>query len=301
MVHKALELLARKKLALQNGESSFSEPELGLTFDTEAFTPDEAAELGYNHYAQKEPHHDWKPADKKTIRNWMYDTMTLNGGMFNPLNRKIIQPEQYFDFELDFDWARYDYALPNGKRLQGKLSIKGTVDLVTEVSPGILEYQDYKSGKRIDWATGEEKDYKKLRDDPQLRIYHYALCKLYPDVKEIVMTIIYIKHGGAFSLPFSREDIPKTEDMLRRRFETIKQCQRPKLNESWRCTKFCHYGKNNYVDAAGKDTGKTICQHFNGELSQLGLERVMAKYADMEALGQYQDGGGRSAASRNKE
>jgi hypothetical protein len=108
----------------------------------------------------------------------MWSAMDDWGGMFNPLNMTIVQPEQYFDFTIDEPWARYAYTLPDGRRLEGQLALKGTVDLIAEENPETLHYTDWKTGMRKDWATGKPKDWKKLRDDPQLRLYHYALSRL---------------------------------------------------------------------------------------------------------------------------
>ena len=43
IVHKALELLARKKLAIQNEAHKFYDEELGLSFDTKSFSIEEAS------------------------------------------------------------------------------------------------------------------------------------------------------------------------------------------------------------------------------------------------------------------
>ena len=69
---------------------------------------------------------------------------------------------------------------------------------------------------------------RKLRDDPQLRIYHYALSRLYPGEKYIIMSIVFLRDGGAFSLDFGPADLPRTEAMLRERFEAVRDCQRPR-------------------------------------------------------------------------
>ncbi len=223
----------------------------------------------------------------------------MNDGRWNPMNRDVVMPEQYFDFPINEDWARYSYTLPDGSKMNGQLALKGTVDLITRVDSNTLEYIDWKSGLRKDWATGEIKNWKKLRDDPQLRIYHYALTKLYPHIKNIIMTIVFIQDGGAFPLDFGPEDLPKTEKMIRARFETIKGCDRPPriLHDrahKWKCDRLCHFGKVNQLDEQGKDTGKTICNYMHNELVTLGMDRVVAKYAKANAFASYGDGGGQS-------
>lgn len=294
IVHKALELLARKKVAIQNSEMRLKDDELERSWTIKEMTPDLALNIAFAYYSKKESHLDWKPADQKQSRVWMWDALLLNKGMWNPLNRNILAPEQYFDYVIEKPWAEYEYVLPDGKRLRGHLGLKGTIDLVTQASPGVVEYLDWKSGKRLDWATGQVKDWKKLRKDPQLRIYHWALKKLYPDAKQIIMTIVFIRDGGAFSLPFEDSDLEETEKMLKKRFNLIRNTNIASQRKSWRCTAFCYYGKNNYFDEQKRDTGVTLCDHYHKEIVTLGMDRVMKKYSDGSSFASYGDGGGRS-------
>lgn len=288
IVHKALEVLARKKLALQEGKPSFTDPDTGREFDTEAVTPEDAFEFGWWFYtAHRLTPHTWTKADRRDCRKWMYVALEHNDGQFSPLKRDVIAPEQYFDLEIDQPWATYDHEMPDGSRLQGRLAIKGTVDLVTRAGPETIEYVDWKSGRCWDWATDTPKDYRSLRKDPQLRMYHYALCRLYPDVPYVLMTIFFLKGPGPFSLPFSRDDLPETEEMIRRRFELVRDEQRPALKKSYKCKSFCHFGKN-----LQPGTAKTICEYHRGELQQLGMERAFKKHADPKSFRSYGSGGG---------
>jgi hypothetical protein len=287
-VHKAMELLARKKLALQNNDLGIYEDELGRKFSLDEITEDSVPLLGFEWIQEKEKHLEWTIKDQKEIIRLSRDILALNGGDYNPLQRDIVQCEQYFDFTIDEPWAKFRFEL-DGKPIEGQLALKGTVDLICRLGPNLLECQDYKTGRRIDWGTGKEKDWKKLRNDPQLRIYHYALSKLYPN-QQIIMTIIYVADGGVFSLPYGPEDLKLTEEMLRTRFHQIRECERPHLNIGWQCKAFCYFGKNEY-----KNTGKTICQHFADEVLQIGLKKTTEKYADRQKLiGKVYSGGGRT-------
>ena len=102
--------------------------------------------------------------------------------------------------------AKVNYTLPNGEEFTGRLAIKGTIDLVTEVDDGVIEVVDWKTGQRKDWATGEQKDYEKLSKDPQLLLYYYAISKLFPQYEQAIMSIFYIRDGGPFSLCFDESD-----------------------------------------------------------------------------------------------
>lgn len=300
IVHKALELLAKKKLASQENQPKFFETEMGIEFDTVGLTVDESVEVAYKYYSEKESHLDWAKGDNKQCHNWTNDTLTMSNGIWNPLTRNIVEPEKYFDFTIDEPWAKYAYTLPDGSTLEGQLAMKGTTDLITRLDDDTLENIDWKTGRRIAWHNGEIKTYKKLMTDAQLRMYYYALAtKLYPDVKHIIMSIVFIQDSKldkvtrnrmSFSLPFDRDiDLLKTEEMIKQRFNEIKACNRPKLKKSWRCKSFCFFGKNNW-----QDTDTTICDHFEMETRKLGMTGVIKKYADIAAISSYGDGGGKS-------
>ena len=80
---------------------------------------------------------------------------------------------------------------------------------------------DYKTGRRLNWATGEEKTYEDLAKDKQLLLYYYALKNLYPDYSFYV-SIYYINDGGIFDLVFDEQDYLKAEEILKQKFEEIR-------------------------------------------------------------------------------
>ena len=182
--------------------------------------------------------------------------------------------EPHFDIEIDEDWAKYEYEMPNGEIIKGNLAIKGTIDLVTEAEDGIIEVIDWKTGRRLDWATGEEKTYEKLCKDPQLLLYNYAISKLFPEYEQSIMTIFYIKDGGPFSMCFDSKDRAKFKEMLRETFESIKRNNTPRplstRREHWKCTKLCHYYKNNWE---GSD--KNMCIYIEEHLKKHGMEKTV--------------------------
>lgn len=292
VVHKILELLASKKLAEQQGLADFADAELGASWPAASFTVDDAVEAAWRHYTTRGPF-VWDARDYRDVRAWTHEALHAAGGLFNPLRREVLWPEKYFDLTIDRPWARYRYDTPDGP-LEGCLAIKGTMDLTVRVDgrPDAVELVDWKTGMRKDWATGLPKDWRKLRDDPQLRLYHYALARLLPEVEHIVITIVYVQDGGPFSLDFGPDDLARTEQMLRERFEAVRDCQRPRriLNDpehSWKCKRLCVFGKNNWPG-----TGRTACEHVHRELVALGMERVTARYGRSEAFRQYGSGGG---------
>lgn len=284
-VHKALELLARQK---QSKDSTFFEPELNLNF-TKDDTPDHFMDVSLAYYSKEA---EWDADAPDRARGWLKYVLEFNGGRYDPRNLDIVAPEQFFDLEIREPWAWYDYALPGGGRLKGYLRIKGTVDLLTRDSPGLLHYIDWKTGKRMNWTTKREKTPADLRKDPQFLLYYYALRRLYPD-DQIFFTIFYTQHGGPFPLCFDDSDTVKALDMLKTQFQLIQRTTSPSLAEDskaqiWKCKRCSFY------EAPFKDSGKTICHFFRDELQTLGMERVLARHGDIKKLSQYSDGGGQS-------
>lgn len=296
IVHKALELLAWKKKCEQDNKLTFTDNELKKEFVAAEVEPEMALQHAYAYYSDPANcPHPWKPSDLSDCRNWLVSTLNCNDGMFNPLKRHVVNPEQYFDMVIDEPWARYNYVNPQtGEKMVGQLAIKGTIDLVTEAEPGILEYLDWKTGKRWDWGNDREKTYKKLCRDPQLLLYFYALKKLYPQYENIFVTIFFCQDGGPFSICFDDAHIKMFLEMLRRRFEAIKNTQKPQRiinngSKKWKCKSLCSFGKDKQPG-----TDITQCEYIHQELLTLGLDRVVQKHGKAGAFKAYGDGGGQS-------
>lgn len=245
IVHKVLEVLAFIKKAQQDNITEIVDDIVGK-LDINNYDLNKICDLVYDHYITANSHHTWEPKDKKDCIKWVEKTLSFNNGMFDPRNRDIICPEQHFDFIIEKEWAKYSYDTPDGK-LEGNLALKGTIDLITKIDDNFIEIIDWKTGKRLNWATGKEKTQEHLENDPQLRIYHYAASKLYPKVENFMITINFINDGGPFSICFQPSDLIKTEIMLKEKFEKIKAVKRPALNKTWMCSKLCHFGKTNFT------------------------------------------------------
>lgn len=289
IVHKVLEILAFIKKGQQDNTRLIEDDIIG-EIDIEDYQLDNIIDLVYNYYASQFKHHEWKEKDYKDCYNWVYKAINYHDGAFDPRNKHIVCPEQRFDLEIDKPWASYKYNTKN-EALEGNLAIKGTIDLITQVNEDTLEIIDWKTGRRLDWATGQEKTQAKLEKDPQLRIYHYAIQKLYPHIKHFIVTIFFINDGGPFSVCFGEQDLKETEQMLRDKFEYIKKTQKPKLNKSWMCTKLCHFGKttfeNTQIPALKEyrdnqnipiDQYMTKCEQVKHDIEIKGMEEVVDEY-----------------------
>jgi hypothetical protein len=289
IVHKVLEILAYIKLTEQNNEKFYNDDIIGQVNITN-YNLDHITEQVYNYYSSQFKHHEWKVKDYKDCHLWVNKALTDHNGSFDPRTRNIVQPEQRFDIVIDKPWANYKYVTKNDI-IEGKLAIKGTIDLITKVNDNTIEIIDWKSGKRLDWATGQEKTFAKLQEDPQLKLYHYAVSHLYPKIDHIIFTINFINDGGAFTICYDKSDLPSTELMIKNKFETIKNTKAPQLNKTWKCTKLCHFGKTTFENShilpileyrdnqiTKVDNHMTKCEQVKHDIDLLGMENVVDNY-----------------------
>jgi hypothetical protein len=295
ITHKALELLAQRRVCEQEGRADFFDAETDRGYAAADITPEFAVGEAFEHYARRKPTpHTWTAADLAWCEGQMRNVLDFRGGLFDPRNRLILSPEQYFDLPINEPWAAYDFADPHtGRRVRGQWSIKGTIDLVTQVEPNVIEYCDWKTGRRWDWARDLEKSYEKLCRDPQLLLYFYALTRLYPAARTIFVTIFFTQDGGPYTVCFEARHVAQAKAMLRRRFETIRDTPTPTPSKTWKCKAFCHFGKTNWVEN-GEDTGVTKCDFLMDEVVQLGVDRVITTRGRPGAAFQYGGGGGNS-------
>lgn len=290
ITHKVLEILAVIKKGLQDNQSIVSDDIVG-DIDTKKYSLDQIIEQVYQYYTSQFHHHTWESVDFRDCKKWVYKAIELNDGMFDPRNRNILCPEQHFDFIIDKPWAEYSFDTMDGK-IDGKLGLKGTIDLITKIDDNTIEVIDWKTGKRLDWGTGQEKTHAKLQKDPQLMIYHYAVSQLFPSYDHIIVTIDFINDGGPFSLSFDKKDLSSTEDMLRQKFEIIKKTKKPRLNKTWMCNKLCHFGKTTFENhnsilpiieyrddqTCQKGSFMTKCEQIKHDIEIKGIDSVTNEY-----------------------
>jgi hypothetical protein len=287
--HKVFEILAFIKLNKQNNNKYFEDDIVG-DVDISNYDLNNIIEQVYTYYISKFTHHEWTAKDFKDCTNWIFKALNYGDGMFDPRNREIVCPEQHFDLPITKDWAKYDYTTKEG-RLKGNLAIKGTIDLITKVNDETYEIIDWKTGRRLDWATGEEKTLNKLHSDPQLMLYYYALHQIYPNIKYVIVSINFINDGGMFSVCFNESHLYQVEMMLKQKFETIKNTNNPPLNKSWKCGKLCHFGKNTFansrhiplIEYRNNQTipvgnTMTICEQIKHDIDIKGINNVVDEY-----------------------
>ena len=281
IVHKVMETLAQlkkyqqdnpKKLTLSIEDDALKTVSIKKNELLTSTLVDKLLSRSFDFYTGSSKH-TFTKGDRDLCLKLVWDTLKYNDGQFDPRLRKIVAAEPHFDIPIDEDWAFYEYEV-NGQKVKGQLAIKGTIDLVTETEEGIIEVIDWKTGRRLDWATGEEKTYGKLCSDPQLLLYNYAISKLFPQYKQSIMSIFFIKDGGPFSMCFDKTDEKKFLEMLKERFLDIKKNEKPQPisqnRENWKCTKLCHYCKNKWPE-----TDQNMCIYIENSIKTKGMDQTI--------------------------
>lgn len=292
IVHKSLELLAEKKLTIQDGSDSFHSEELNKTYSVTNLSPEDCTGDAFDYYSTSSKF-EWTEDDLKECQKLVNKVLTFNDGQFNPEKLHVLEPEKYFDIEIDKPWAKYSYKLPDGTVLDGNLHVLGTVDFLYQSEDGSVCYVDYKTGKKTNYKTNKDKTYEDLEDDEQLLLYYYALNHFYPD-RNIVVTIYFVRHGPE-SICYGPEDIVKAEKMIQDRFERIKNAKTTKLaydnkNERWKCKNVpCNFYYDEY-----ENSGQSKCFFMRDQLLKIGMDRVIEKYGDLTNINKYGSGGGQT-------
>ena len=296
IVHKVMEALAHSKLCQQNKTTSFIDDLLGEV-NVQDCDPCKLLETIFEHNKD----HDWTLKDRADCKEWTERILNYGNGEYDPRNREVVAPEGKFDILVKKPWAKYNFALPDGTNLKGFLALKGTIDLMVKTKlDGVYELIDYKTGGRVDWnkTVIKVKTLEDLHNDYQLLLYYYAACHLYPEVDDITITIFFARDtvnnkvvypGGPFQINFSKEDFPRIEGMIRRKFDQIVATKIPKLHKTWKCKSFCYFGKT----LSSEDPSKTICEHFEDKIRKVGINQVLKEDAQLDEISRYGSGGGR--------
>jgi hypothetical protein len=311
IVHKILEVMALAKKAKQQGQTHIDDDIVG-NFPVNYYDIKLLITRVYTFYTTERFHyHKWTWWDLKFITDSVWKALKFNGGMFDPRKRNIEEVEFHFDLQMPAEWSHYSYKFRDAT-IEGELSIKGTVDLITKIDDNTLEIIDWKTGKNKDIKTGEEKNQEYLQTDPQLLFYYYAITRSFPDIKNIIVTIYFINSfpnypGGPFTLAFDHSDFEKAERLIKHKFDKIKANMRPKLiNEpgGYFCKNFCNAGMTTFAGTriepimqteqgiiTGPGQTMTQCEQIGHEIEQHGIDFVTDKYAGDSFTKYYAPGG----------
>lgn len=289
IVHKVLEIMALQQLAVQNNQKECLDEETGCKFSIDA-SYQEILKNVYPYLIKKETHIVWTDKDYKTCQGLVEKAITSCEARFNPRNQYIIIPETKFHIELkEHPWAYYNYPEIG---IEGYLTLRGTIDLVVRNEFGLLETIDYKSGRpKWDWNKNCEYTYNDFNyNNLQLMLYYYALRKMNPK-EDYIFTIYYIQSAEPITVMFDDDTLVKTELLLRKKFEKIKNSFKPKkIFPSFKC-RFCSYSKTSLDKEQNVDYSLSQCNKLYEEVQKLGVNRVFANRATDPKFEKYSGGG----------
>lgn len=269
--HAVLEALALIKLGKQDNLVSVT-TEQGLVINTSQYNIENIVEETYAYFTNLKEYQNqkWEVKDLKDIKKYVLIVLNHNNGQFNPLNKEIISTEQRIDFQIKEPWA----LLPD----QTYLRITGFVDLVTRISIDTIEITDYKTGSLTDFHSGATIDIEYAMKDIQLRLYHMALAEKFGCDNNYLLTLFYLKHAKPITVSFDCNTIEETRAMLKLKFLEIVNTGIPKRNRSWKCKKFCEFGKNTFDGVQVKP----IQQFLDGQITYPGVNMCICDQVHFE-------------------
>jgi hypothetical protein len=149
----------------------------------------------------------------------------------------------------------------------------------------------HNTGQRLDWASQQDnkvKTYADLQQDFQLMLYYYAARRMYPEAKQIIVTIFFIRDGGPFTMCYDNQTLEEVEDRLRSRFNEIRACTNPSMQDpsqsNFKCKYICDYYK-----MTSPDKEKNFCRFIHKKINEVGIEKVTNDYtSERFSIGYYE-------------
>lgn len=133
----------------------------------------------------------------------------------------------------------------------------------------------HNTGQRLDFATGEVKDLTKLHSDKQLMLYYYAIKNIYKDVKDVMLSMFFIRDGGPFSVCLDNKTLIDVEKHLKKRFKEIQSCVNPRLHDarqySFKCKYLCDFYKI-------QKNGTNLCKYVEQQIKINGIQAVIKEF-----------------------
>lgn len=222
-------------------------------------------EKSWKYYTEKYNTIEWGKTDKRDVFNWSW--MLLEQLEIRKL--KILGCEVPFDLPIEHP----DCKLDDGSYIR----VKGFIDLVHEPSPQLLEVIDFKSGRRQNFDTGEEKTLNCLSKDLQLCLYKYIAKKLYPSHKHFMVSIQFIRDGGLFTPDINENSDEVIAETIHNHIQELKNVTDLKVlsenRDDWRCKYLCGASKRKTFDE-----NKCDCQFIKESVRSVGLEKTTELY-----------------------
>lgn len=209
------------------------------------------------------------PKNRQKIRNIKDGIQWLMTTQHNPLTTKTIHTEMSFDIDITSpQWVTKIEADGSFKYLK----VRGRIDRIDELAPGVIEIIDYKSGQAGHWPPRDGAPEKTVDDfyhDFQALLYFWHYKKLFPSAS-IIVTFIFIAAQKSFSVAMSDLDAQRLEDKLMKRIVEIRECSDPSRTQNWMCKHMCAFG-----DKSG------ICNKLWKEKEDYGLDFVSNLYLEV--------------------
>lgn len=254
--HKVLELLARLSIIKHRKDSKY--------WDYQYLW-----QICFNHFFNKKPEIAQKIEPSK-IKKVVLGLKELVEGEYSPISENVIHSER--EFIVSMEGKRF--KLESGSQFV----IRGTIDRIDKThDPKIIIIHDYKSGQATVFPSKEPitPDYL-TNESIQPAMYFYAAMKMFPHIKEVIVLFHYFSEKITIPAIFTEKDLPRIEDKIYQRFNTIKNDNDTKRNISWRCKSLCHFGPK---------TG--ICENAWKEKEQFGQDFVEKKYQILNEKSRY--------------
>jgi hypothetical protein len=214
------------------------------------------------HLGLKRVNRNGESADFRLCRTSV--NAVLSSPLYNPWTLNILDVEKRFDISM----PGIAWTTPSGQ-----FRITGYIDMVHEINPDTVEIVDWKTGRRTDYGSMKQKDFYDMMSDAQARIYHFAANQLYPKYKNILVTFYYINDGGPITLPYSVDDMIMTVGALWRIFKKIQTEELVTRSVSWKCSKFCQFGRMRVCDSIWKDFSDHNLAFVADKYRKMSLEK----------------------------
>jgi hypothetical protein len=207
---------------------------------------------------------EWEKCDKRDLVNYVW--LVCENFEIRDKSIEVVDVEKEFDIPIEHP----DCKLENGDYIR----VKGFIDLVYKIN-GIYSYIDYKSGIRVDFATGETKGLQELSEDLQLCLYKYAMQKLY-NVETVVGSILFLRDGGVFTPYFRDDSTEQVFKIIHKHINELRNCIPQPVSENrddWKCKYLCgNFRRNSFSDS------KSNCEVIRDSVRENGIDYTTLMY-----------------------
>lgn len=252
--HDVLEAIAICEMLKSSGQKTKKYKSFGIL--RQKYSIETLFDKIFEFHKKQNQHLKWQDKDKEEA--WSFLTTSFGHKFFPDQHHEIIQPERYFRLPITKPWAEFS-TLEDGEIIKNNLCITGKIDIVFRDDDGVLNYLDYKFGKKpYDWAKYKDYKYEDMFDNIQLCLYYWAIKQLYTEDK-VKTHIWYPRTGDCWTYEFTDEQIKKAMDKVKYCFLKLKGVQKPSPTYKSHCN-MCYFRKASFEDLGRRD----LCINANG-------------------------------------